>query len=189
MEDYRAPANPGDCGTNAAPNYGLQVDGPGRSTVWCPTGGDFAQRKEDREDIRAHLVDALYHVRCAEFGFYRLLLVSMAIDDLEKLPDFAPPSPPPAPPPKSPFGVFLPPTPAPPTHPPGFGFTPPPEQPGPGFTLPDPDDLPDPEEIPESTEVPEEPTPPKVKAKGKVGLGSLGLPVAAAVAAWFLLKR
>ena len=48
------------------------------SAFTCPTNMELADRALDRKRIRGYVVDALHHVRCAEFGSTRLELYTAA---------------------------------------------------------------------------------------------------------------
>lgn len=47
--------------------------------VGCPTKSEMAKRQQDRDAIRQRFLDALRHVRCAEFGVWKLVLVADAL--------------------------------------------------------------------------------------------------------------
>ncbi len=44
----------------------------------CPTQGELVQRAKDRSKIRGRFMDALRHLRCAQFGWWRASLVAAA---------------------------------------------------------------------------------------------------------------
>lgn len=69
----------GPCG--GRPGAQVEVSTAGRPTVLqCPTLNELKSRALDRAAIRLHFTDALYHVRCAEYGYWKLAMVAKAQD-------------------------------------------------------------------------------------------------------------
>ena len=88
MSDFFPAENPQDCaGGDLGPNYGAEVEGVGRSgTVKCPTRSELKQRPKDRASIANRFIDAAHHIRCAEYGLWRLSLYRQAVDAWHKTP-------------------------------------------------------------------------------------------------------
>ncbi len=152
-------------------NNGEWVDGRGRvDKVMCPANAEMVRRPFDREKVRARLMDAIHHVRCAQWGMWRLVLYGRAVNawDLKHpvgglvAEPVGPIGPVSSGAPggfAAPYSDPLPPgdlTTAPPTEPPAptgpggltTGPPSPPDEPG-DFHLPDPGELPPPDQIPD----------------------------------------
>lgn len=82
--DIRDCTNPNDDLAPPGPHYGAEVKSilPGVNTR-CPTRQEMQQRKKDREKIRQRFIDAAHHIRCAEFGVWRLQLYRRALEQWE----------------------------------------------------------------------------------------------------------
>lgn len=63
------------------PQYGVQVPGRDGGKVICPTRTELKRRPKDRRAIADHFVDAAHHLRCAEYGLWRLRLYRQALAD------------------------------------------------------------------------------------------------------------
>lgn len=171
-------------------------DGRGTSTwMRCPSMWELDERKKDRRRIKDRILDALHHVRCAEFGVFRLMLYRKALEEWKQqhpTDDLATPhvvgqpqvgglGTPHVPPP---FGGV------------GGGLkvpAMPPENPG-DVLLPDPKTLPPPDQLPPDEEpqpLPTDGAPGPAAPTASEGSGTLGKVVmagAAGLIAWLVLK-
>ena len=140
---------------HAVAHAGKWYDPPGRTgDVLCPSPTETLQRPKDRKAIGFRFFDALAHVYCAEFGYWRLRLYKEAYEAYKDRPTSGPGDKTVAPgtaPPKFPGPGSLLDAPLDPCTEFGMGCGPgeAPEGCPSGFCPPDPEDLPDPGEIPE----------------------------------------
>lgn len=70
------------------PAYGEPGEFVYMPSTRCTDGFEIAQRRDARTEIRKHFIDALKHLRCAEFGLWRVFLYGQAMAEYE------PPDPP-----------------------------------------------------------------------------------------------
>jgi len=178
LADFPFAPEPGKCGTSG---YGAQLLVPGSATggrpiaVWCPTADEMQQRIYDRNGIRRRFIDALRHLRCAEYWLWRLTLIARA---REKLPGAGPGGfkPGSAPQPEVQYAAL---------HYANFGA--PVEAFGTFVGLPDPEDLPDPVDVEGEGEddAPEAPPPPDLEAK-PFPVKKVALAAGAAALGWML---
>ena len=159
LDTFWQPRDPRDCFDPdelmdpPGPNYGRWV--PSRHAiagtpsagvqVRCPTLDEVAARPFDRTAIQDRLRDALRHLRCAEYWYWRVLLYRRALQEWEEkepgivvTSSFAA-----LPPVGQPVKEFEPP----PLIDPKLGIYRPPPDP-PDFRPPSTDDLPDPDSVP-----------------------------------------
>ncbi len=71
-------ANPGDILSPPGPHYGFEVPAAEGGTARCPTRTTLKARPRDRATIRQHFIDAATHIRCAEYGLWRITLYRKA---------------------------------------------------------------------------------------------------------------
>jgi hypothetical protein len=69
-------------GTRPVLPYGKPVVGVDGQLAYCPTYDELQQRPKDRAAIVVRFKDALQHVRCAEYGLWKLVMVHQALEAL-----------------------------------------------------------------------------------------------------------
>ncbi len=154
VTNFYAAKNPKGCA------YGKVVIGAGRGSppVRCPSQSELKQRAKDRATIKKRLVDAVYWIRCSQWGMGRMILYWAAKQEWDKRPGSGAPGglaprPPGTVPPgfPGPDGIKQQPGGGDPL-PPGFAVEPPKPPPPEGPWIhypPDPPDVIDPEDVPE----------------------------------------
>ncbi len=74
-------ANPDNILTPPGPHYGFEVPAEGGGTVRCPSRTTLNLRPVARKMILQHFIDAAMHIRCAEFGIWRITLYRQAREE------------------------------------------------------------------------------------------------------------